>query len=102
VTVTLDGEVVAMEKSCPTPESVTVCGLFAALSVIVSVPVLAPPALGAKERPMEQLAPGATLLPHVLSTLKSEGLAVTLVIASAAFPEFVNVMLWEGLLDPTY
>jgi hypothetical protein len=51
---------------------------------------------------MEQLAPAATLLPHVLSTLKSEGLAATLVMASAAFPEFVNVMLWEGLLDPTY
>ena len=102
MTVTLDGEVVATEKSCPTPESVTVCGLFAALSVIVSVPVLAPPTVGPKERPMEQLAPGAMLLPHVFCTLKSETLTLIFVMASAAFPEFVNVMLWEGALDPTY
>lgn len=102
MTVTVDGEFVAIEKSCPTPESVTVCGLSAALSVIVSVPALAPPTLGSKETPIEQLAPAAKLVPHALCTLKSEGLTVTFVMLRATVPEFVKVMFFGRPLFPTY
>ena len=102
MTVTVDDDVAVMEKSCPTPESVTVCGLSGALSVIVSVPALAPPTVGLKRTPMEQLEPAATLLPHALCKTKSEGLTVTLEMLSAAVPELVTVIFWGAPLVPTY
>lgn len=91
VIVAVGEDVVAKEKSCPVPLSVTTCGLSLALSVIVSVPDLAPLAAGSKKTPMEQLEPDARLLPHAFSTPKSDGLVLTLVMLSGAVPEFVTV-----------
>lgn len=90
------------EKSCPVPLSVTVCRLPLALSITVKVPVLVPLAVGSKKTPIEQLAPTGTLLPHALSTPKSAGLVVTLVIASASVPELVSVTVWGRPEVPTY
>ena len=92
----------ATEKSCPVPLSVTVCGLSAALSVIVTVPVRLPVAVGSKKTPIEQLEPAATLLPQELSTPKSLGLAVTPVIARVAVPLLVTVTVCGRPLVPTY
>lgn len=50
----------------PVPLRVTVCGLFPALSVKVSVPVAAPVAVGVNVTPTLQPAPAATLVPQVL------------------------------------
>ena len=50
----------------PVPLRLTVCGLFPALSVKVSVPVAAPVAVGVNVTPTLQLAPAATLVPQVL------------------------------------
>jgi hypothetical protein len=68
-----DGEPfeVASAKSCPVPLSVTVWGLFAALSVSVSVPVRLPVAVGVKVTLIVQLAPGATEPAQVLVWAKS-------------------------------
>ena len=92
----------ATAKSCPVPESDTVCGLPDALSVTVRVPVLLPLAAGSKNTPIEQLEPGETLLPQALSTPKSEGLTVTLVTERAAVPEFVSITVCGRPEVPTY
>jgi hypothetical protein len=89
-----------MEKSSPTPESATVCGL-SAVSVIVSVPGLAPPTVGLKETLIEQLEPPAMLPPHALCKTKSDELIFT-VMLSAAVPELVTVIFWGTPLVPTY
>ena len=62
---------VASAKSCPAPVSETVCGLLLALSVIDSVPLRLPVALGVKVTLMVQLAPGASELGQVLVWAKS-------------------------------
>jgi hypothetical protein len=79
-------------------DNATVCEPPTALSVMVKVPVFAPPVLGSKNTPIEQLEPAATLLPHVLTTPKSAELTTTLAILSAADPEFVTVTVL-GRLD---
>jgi hypothetical protein len=79
-------EPAAMEKSCPAPVRLTVCGLFEALSVIESIAVRAPLAVGLKTTPMEQLAPAAKLLPQELVATKSTALLVTLMMVSAVAP----------------
>jgi hypothetical protein len=68
-----DGEPfeVASAKSCPVPLSDTDWGLFAALSVSVSVPVRLPVAVGVKVTLIVQLAPGATEPAQVLVWAKS-------------------------------
>jgi len=51
-----DGGAALIEKSVPVPDSETVCGLPEALSVIVTVPLLAPAMVGEKVTLIEQLA----------------------------------------------
>jgi hypothetical protein len=50
----------------PVPVRAAVWGLFAALSVMVTLADLAPVAVGLNVTLMEQLAPAATLAPQVL------------------------------------
>lgn len=90
------------EKSKPLPVSVTVCGLFPALSVIFSVPVLVPPAVGSKKTPIVQVFVSNTGLPQLLSTPKSAPLVVTAVTVRAALPVFVTVRVCGRPLVPTY
>jgi hypothetical protein len=63
------------------------------LSLIVSVPGLAPLAVGSKKTPIAQLEPAATVLPQAFSVPKSVALAVTLVMLRGASPLFVTVAL---------
>jgi hypothetical protein len=91
ITVALDEDDGVKEKSCPIPVSGTVWGLSLALSVTVRIPFLVPLAVGSKNTPMEQLAPGATLFPQLLKAAKSAGLAATLVIVSVALPVFFSI-----------
>jgi hypothetical protein len=73
------GELVAP----PVPLRLMVCGLVKALSVNVSVPVAAPVAVGVNVTPTEQLAPAATLAPHVLLAMLNPELTATGLRASA-------------------
>ena len=68
---------------CPVPETLTVCGLLGASSVMVSVPVLEPVVVGENVTPTVQLAPAATLAPHVLLATANGPLTVMLAKLSA-------------------
>jgi hypothetical protein len=77
-------------------------GLPTALSVIVSVAVRVPLAVGSKKTPIEQLAPATKLLPHEFSTPKSLELVATFEIVSAVLPALVTVTVCGSPLVPTY
>ena len=83
------------------PESVTVCGLFPAPSVMVSVPVLEPLAVGSKNTPIEQLAPTVKVVPQVFNWPKSAGLATMLAMLIATLPVLVSVTFCGSPLVPT-
>jgi hypothetical protein len=82
--------------------SVTVCELFPALSVIVSVPVLVQLAVGSKKTPMAQVEPAATVLPQAFSMPKSVALVVTPVMSRGVLPLFTTVTLCGRPEVPTY
>jgi hypothetical protein len=84
----------------PVPESATVRGLPAASSVIVTVPLLDPPAEGPKVTLTRQLAPAASELPQVFVWAKSP-LAAILVMVRAALPVLESVTVWPELVVPT-
>lgn len=100
-TVAVVDELGAMEKSSPVPVRLTVCGLPIPLSLIVTVPVLAPLATGSKKTPMAQLDPAERLLPHELIWPKSAGLVVTLEMMRGTIPVFISVTVCGRLLVPT-
>jgi hypothetical protein len=69
---------------------------------MVRVPVRLPVAVGLKNTPMAQLTPGSTLLVQALSTPKSAGLAVTLLMVRGRLPSFLRVTVWGRPVVPTY
>jgi hypothetical protein len=84
----------------PVPLNTTLCGLSGALSVMVSVPVRVPMAVGVNFTLIVQFAPAARLLPHVFVWEKLP-LATMLVMVKALPPEFVRVMACALELEPT-
>src|SRR5437588_726497 len=65
----------------------------------------APTSAGAKVTEIVQLAPAATLLPHVLVWLKSEKIGRATCregMEKAAVPGFERVMVWAALLEPRF
>ena len=79
------------------------CGLSAALSVIVTAATRAPPAVGLNVTVIVQFALAARDEPQVLVSVKSPGLAppsAMLVIASAVPPLFVTVTICDALDMP--
>ena len=93
-------EGVETETVDPVPDSVTVCGELGALSLIVRVPVRAPPAVGAKVIEIVQLALGAMLPLHVSDSEKFPTVCVAKMLRGA-FPELVSVMVCAALVEPT-
>jgi hypothetical protein len=81
----------------PVPDSAIVWGLPAALSVIVTIPVLVPVALGVNVTGRRQLAPASSELPQVLASAKSPVTAIPL-IQSALVPVLLIVTDWAGLV----
>lgn len=77
-----------------------VCGELPALSVIVTVPVRAPAAVGVKVTEIVQLPPSARLAPQLCVSAKSPD-AVIEVITRAAVPESVSVTVWAALVVPS-
>jgi hypothetical protein len=85
----------------PVPVRDTVCGAPGALSLTERLAVRDPFAVGANVTLIVQLAPAATLDPHVFVWLKSDGLApvsAIFVTLRASFPVFVRVAFWGELL----
>ena len=88
---------------CPVPETLTVCGLFPASSVIASVAVRVPLALGVKVTLMVQLPPDATLLPQVFVCPKSPAFApvkAMLPMFSVTLESLVSVTACGALVVP--
>ena len=83
----------------PVPLSETICGLPAASSATLSVPVRVPPAVGVNVTLIVQFAPAARLVPQLLVSAKSP-LAVMLEMFRPAFPEFVSVTCCAALVVP--
>ncbi len=73
-----------------------------ALSLIVTVPVRVPVAVGVKFTLMVQLAPDASELPHVPAPAKAKSpLMVILLMVRVLEPEFVRVENCVALVVPT-
>ena len=88
----------------PIPETVTDCGLLAALSATVSEAVRLPETVGVKVTLMAQLAPAATEVPQLFVCVNSLALAPESempVTSRAASPELLRVMTWAALPEPT-
>ena len=83
----------------PVPRRANVCGLLAALSLIVRLLLAAPLAVGVKVTVIVHLAPAATLLPQVFVCEKAPPAAMALKV-KAAVPLLVRVTL-AALLLPT-
>jgi hypothetical protein len=101
-------EIGAIEKSCPVPVPVSVtvwglCGLVAS-SVMLSIPVRTPIALGANVTLIVQFAPAGTPPPQLSVSAKSEPLVpliARLDMVTAMLPVLLNVTPCIELLDPT-
>jgi hypothetical protein len=87
----------------PIPINFACCGLPPPLSNTETSPVRLPLARGLNVTFMEQLAPEATLLPHVLVSAKSPASVPVIpmpVIFTAELPLFVSVIFLARLLVP--
>lgn len=82
------------------PLRLTVCGLPAALSRTLKLPVRVPDAVGVNVTLMLQFPPAASEPPHVLVAAKSP-LATMLVIDSVAPPVLDRVTVCAALVVPT-
>jgi hypothetical protein len=85
----------------PVPLRLTVCGLFGALSVKISVPVAAPVAVGVKVTFTEHFAPALRLAPQVLLETANGPVTAMLAKVNAALWAFVRVTLFAELVLPT-
>jgi hypothetical protein len=83
----------------PVPLSVTICGVFAALSFIVRVPATVPVPAGLNLTLILQLAPGCSEA-QVVALVKL-AVMVILVTVSDALPVFVRVTVFAALVVPT-
>ena len=75
------------------------CGLPAALSVMVIAPVRIPTADGVKVTVMVQFVPATTVVPQVLVCVKAPVLAMLVILASV-IPVFARVTTWAALVVP--
>jgi hypothetical protein len=94
------GDRLTVGAAVPVPDKLTVWGLPAALSTIVTVPVRVPATVGENVTLIVQLPPGATLAPQVLLCAKSPD-AAWLVIDSGPVPVLVSVTVRALLVVPT-
>ena len=84
----------------PFPERLTVCGLAAGSSDMLSVPVLVPAVPGLKVTEIVQFVPASRLVPQVLVSAKSP-LVVMVEIGTGVSPGLVRVTVWAPLVVPT-
>jgi len=100
--------VTAGAETTPVPLRATLCGLPAALSLILTLALRTPEVDGEKVTRMVQLAPAANVLGasgQVLVSAKSAAFVPVrpmLLIVSAAVPVFVSVAVWAALVVPTF
>ena len=88
-----DPEPTARPRLIPVPDNATVWGLPVALSLIDSVALSDPDAVGVKFTLIEQVAFAARPDPQALFCMKSLELVVMELMANFALPTFVRVMV---------
>jgi len=101
----VEGERLTAGTPTPVPLKLTVWGLPLALSVMLTDALRDPVAAGSNFTLIVQLAPAATLLPHVFVWVKSAvfvPVRPTLVMFKVALPVLVSVALWAALVVPTF
>jgi hypothetical protein len=87
--------------SIPEPLKATVCGLFGAVSLTVSVAVSVPRFEGLNAIPRVHFCPAPTDAPHpLLAIMKSAFVVVIEFTVTAEVPLFVSVMFLEALVVP--
>ena len=94
----------AIDDVLPVPLSVTVCGLSAASSAMLTEAVRLPTVVGAKVAEITQVAFTASVAAHVFVWPKSPGFApprLIPLIARGAVPTFLTVVLCAALVLPT-
>lgn len=92
---------VKVTPAVPVPVSETACGLFGALSVMVTAPVRVPVCVGVKVTLNLQLAFAANVLEQVFELMAKSPLAAMLVIFSSALPLLVMVTDLPADVFPT-
>jgi len=85
----------------PVPVRLTVCGLFVALSLNVSVPAREPVVAGVNVTLIVQAAPAAIVAPQVLVAIAKSPLAEIPENASGVFLRFVSMTDLAELTFPT-
>src|SRR5271167_4617940 len=91
----------SVTAAVPVPVRFTICGLFAASSANVSVPVPGPTVVGEKVMPMTQVPPAATLVPHALLAMAKSPSAAIEEKLTATFSLLVSVIDFLALALPT-
>jgi hypothetical protein len=94
---------VSVACTVPVPDNATVCGLLGELSVIVSVPVRVPTAVGVKVTSILQFFPAASVAPQGLVDVvwPKSPLVVMLLIFSVEVPVLVKVTAFLAPVAPT-
>ena len=82
----------------PLPDNATVWGLFAALSLKVSVPVTAPTTVGVKVTPTLHFAPAASVAPQVFEEIAKLVLTVMLLMVTEVVPVLVSITVLAALV----
>jgi hypothetical protein len=95
---------ISLADQVPVPDRATFCGLPPPSSLIDTSAVRLPFTNGLNVTLIKQLAPEATLVPHVLVSAKSRASVLViaiLVIFTAELPLFVSVIFLARLLVPS-
>jgi hypothetical protein len=87
------------DTASPVPERLITCGVFVPLSLIVSVPVLAPTTVGENVMLIEHFVPAATDVPHVFVSPQSPATTI-LVIETLTDSLFVKLAVLAVLVVP--
>ncbi len=95
----LAGEAVTGKE--PVPVRLTVCGVFVALSLNVSVPAREPVVIGVNVMLIVQVAPAPMLAPQVLVAIEKSPLEEIPENASGVFLRFVSMTDFAVLTFPT-
>jgi len=87
----------AAGAATPVPDRLTLCGPPGASSIIDSVPVMLPVVLGVNVTTIEQVAPGASVVPQLLTSAKSPATEM-FVRLSVSAPTLVSATIRDGVV----
>jgi hypothetical protein len=99
------GVMLSVGIASPVPFSVTVCVPPVALSLYVTAAVSAPATVGLNSTELEQLAPAASVVEHVVALIRNEVAFVPVIALAAlkvavAVPVFLIVTIWAAVVVP--